>query len=193
MPLALQSPIITRIAQERCSSWSSVSVMFVLNRDRSHTMSPSEAPGWLFQLMSVPNVGFLHGWRTTLTINKVFGERDRVKSIVSFSITRTWQQLLSRRRGFNLWRAVWACATASPYFKYWPNSQTILHDNKLNNYDVMDIHCTAPSKMKLIYVQTRLKGWGSPEDKKERLTIAIFKHWFWHVQLFYMHVLGIDR
>ena len=32
--------------------------------------------------------------------------------------------------------------------------QAIIHVryNKLNNYDVKDIHCTAPSKMKLIYV-----------------------------------------
>ena len=40
-------------------------------------------------------------------------------------------------------------------------------------------HCTAGYKMELIYVETRLKGQGSPElaleeRKKERMTICHF-------------------
>ena len=46
---------------------------------------------------------------------------------------------------------------------YRASTQAIIRYNKLNNYDIIGIHCTASSKMKLIYVYTRLKGSGSPE------------------------------
>ena len=71
-PLVLQSPIITSVARERHSVWSSDSVTDVCTEPRDRSRNPSEAPGWLSwqyglsQLKSVPSVGYLHGRRTTL-------------------------------------------------------------------------------------------------------------------------------
>ena len=118
-PLILQSPIITSVAQVRRSVWSSDSIIDVMvcTESRNHSRSPSEAPGWLCwqkglsQLKPVPSVGYLHGQRTTLVIwlaKSSVRETEQDQSIQS-----TWQQLLSRGRGFNLGHAICTCTAAS--------------------------------------------------------------------------------
>ena len=52
---------------------------------------------------------------------------------------------------FLTWGARFAHAQQSPIPWYRANSQAITRHNKLNNYDIIDTHCTVPSKMKLIY------------------------------------------
>ena len=90
---------------------------------------------------------------------------------------------------------------------YWASTQAIILYNKLNNYDIIGIHCTAPDKMKLIYIQTRLKGWGSPElaleigkKKERRMTNCYFfkRNLFLHGSDLYNHftcmfLVSVDR
>ena len=127
--------------------WQSQCYLCSVNRDCSH--SPFEAPSWLWsyglsQLKSVPSIGYLQNTREL--ISKEFGEKDTVRSKYS-----TWQRILSRRHGFNLQCTFLNMRNSFTITMYWENSQATIRCDKLN-YDVVDIHCTAPSKMKLIYL-----------------------------------------
>ena len=137
--MVLQSS--TSVAQERHSGWSSDSVITELSL-ASHDSSCSlpEIPGWLC-------------WQYGLSQLMSVGSRmmnNRVRSKYS-----TWQHLLIRRRGFITWGTRFEHTQQPPISMHWANSQAIIRYNKLN-YDVIDIHCTALSKMKLIH------GWDSP-------------------------------
>ena len=145
VPLVLQRS--TSVAQERSSSWNSADS--VLTELRNRSCSLSEVRGWLCwqyelsHLKSVPNVRYIQGQWTTLATwlaKSSMREWDQKYS--------TWQWLLSGRCV-----SLVALSLSMCNILLYQHIEEALWQcyNKLNNYDI-DLHCIAPSKMKLIYV-----------------------------------------